>query len=291
MFCYESLREGAQFPERLEAVFDTVGTSDFEMVMRRLNEAVALLRHYDETAPVLTRLRTDVRLVRSSLIHALTAYHPRDADYVEEADKEICANFLHDYDRVFTLTYDLLLYWVMAPRLFDKHRDGFGGDDLHWRQGEGDQTVFYVHGGLHLFRVEDETFKRSYAQGRITDQLREALDAGDIPLFVSEGESRQKLNAIRQSPYLNYCYEALRANDLPLCIYGFAFDENDDHIARAIERSRVPEITIFLHSGGDPQERDQVKERGYRLRRRLQAQGRTVPVRFRESNEVRIWPE
>jgi len=113
MFSYDALVDGAEFPDRVRQVFDTVGTSDFEHVMRRLNQACELLRHYDEAEGVCEDLQHDCSLIRESLIHALVQYHPHRADLVSDSEKDQCAQLLRQYDRIYTTNYDLLLYWVL----------------------------------------------------------------------------------------------------------------------------------------------------------------------------------
>lgn len=44
IFSYDALRQGATLSERLDQVFDTVGTTDFEQVMRRLDQALDYFR-------------------------------------------------------------------------------------------------------------------------------------------------------------------------------------------------------------------------------------------------------
>lgn len=66
----------------------------------------------------------DSRL-KAGFISAISSVHP---DWASDDKIKSCAAFLKNFSRVYTLSYDLLLYWVInsAPELLDKFRDGFG---------------------------------------------------------------------------------------------------------------------------------------------------------------------
>jgi hypothetical protein len=292
MFSYDALVEGAEFPDRVRQVFHTLGTTDFEHVMRRLNQAHELLQHYDDSEGLRDALRLDSNLVRESLIHALTQYHPHRADLVSDEEKDQCANFLRSYDRIFTTNYDLLLYWVLYPRLRDNYSDGFRGyETIAWQNGEVDQDVFYLHGALHLYRDARRTIKRRYGGGvPILDQLDEAMASGEFPLFVSEGAWQQKLAAIEDSTYLKACYDALATNRQALTLYGFGFHPNDQHIVNAIAKSNTRTLEVVIYSRAAVGQKRRLRERARRLRDRLRhKQDRDVSLEFRESDEYQVW--
>ncbi len=122
---------------------------------------------------------------------------------------------------------------------------GYGFGDLFWNAAEtfdsfdtelfGDKTlVYWLHGGLHLYRDDDgETKKRISAGANLLATF--ASDAR-IPLFVSEGNSQQKRRAIRRSDYLEHAYNALAGADDNLVVFGQALAESDNHLVQAVER-------------------------------------------------------
>ena len=56
---------------------------------------------------------------------------------------------------------------------------------------------------------------------------------GIMPLFVSEGKSKEKLKAIERSNYLSFCYESLEISEQKLVIFGSSLSDQDSHIANA----------------------------------------------------------
>lgn len=292
MFSYDALVEGAAFPDRVRQVFDSVGTTDFEHVMRRLNQARELLQHYDDSRGLRDALQSDSGLIRESLIQALAQYHPHRADLVSDEEKDQCAEFLRPYKRIFTTNYDLLLYWVLYPRLQEDYSDGFRGyGTLRWQNGEVDQDIFYLHGALHLYRDGRSTIKRRYAGGTpILDQLDHAMERGEFPLFVSEGGWDQKLAAIEESTYLKACYDALAMNRRSLTLYGFGFHPNDHHIVNAIAKSNTRSLEVVIHSDAPAGRRRRIRNKARDLRDRMsQKQNRDVPLEFSESARYQVW--
>ncbi|MFM7001807.1 MAG: DUF4917 family protein [Limnohabitans sp.] len=77
-----------------------------------------------------------------------------------------------------------------------------------------------------------------------------------VPVFVSEGTSKQKLAAIRRSCYLTNVYEEV-LSDLGenLIVYGWSFDERDQHLLDAIAKSRPKKMAVSVFT--DQPDKDQ----------------------------------
>jgi hypothetical protein len=69
----------------------------------------------------------------------------------------------------------------------------------------------------------------------------------DVPLFVNEGPSADKLKTIRSSDYLSFCYEQLLAHGDALCIFGHALGEQDSHIVRALRLAKPKTVAISIY--------------------------------------------
>jgi Domain of unknown function (DUF4917) len=292
LFDYDALRSAAALSERLEHIFDELETTDFELVMRRLSQALALLPHYSVPRLCRDSMRRDISIVRKSLIDALRIHHPSGANELQADQCAACAQFLRGFERIYTLNYDLLLYWVVVEHLRGQHNDGFGGNPLHWLgPNYEEQTVFYLHGALHLYDTGAQVLKLRYGGGTpILTQLREHMSDGEYPLFVSEGESSQKLSRIRSNPYLSDAYERLANNTLPLVIVGFKFGSHDNHIINAIARSQTPAVTVVLRTGGRSADRARIRERAGTMVGRIRLKNNAhAGLDFRESEERRIW--
>lgn len=119
------------------------------------------------------------------------------------------------------------------------------------------QNINFLHGALHLFDYGAQLQKKCWERSGGTpliDQIREALDEGRFPLFVSEGQSTGKLDRIRHSAYLAKSLRSFRGNcdqkKPALFIFGHSLAENDAHVLMQIEKGRCSQVFISLY--GDP---------------------------------------
>ena len=122
--------------------------------------------------------------------------------------------------------------------------------------------VFYPHGSLAVARdyLGDET-KLAVGAGAASDLLdtitRRWVSGRYVPVFVSEGTSQQKVAAIRRSHYLTNVYEdVLPALGEGLVVYGWSFDERDQHVLDAIAANppkRMAVSVFTVQPDGDQQ--------------------------------------
>ncbi|WP_155242651.1 DUF4917 family protein [Dickeya zeae] len=201
-FRYDSLLEKAYEKEFIsrkgKALFDSFKTHDFESILRmlwyscRVNEALGIEENitresYDETRNAL------IKVVRD--IHPL---HENVSKYFECA-----SSFLRGFDVIFSLNYDLLLYWIMlySNNCHRSHafKDCFDGQEFSdkWRKyrepiyGQKKTTlVFYPHGNLILVKKDEVEGKIiSRVDGKyLLDEILDKWEREDcIPQFISEG--------------------------------------------------------------------------------------------------------
>lgn len=94
--------------------------------------------------------------IRQLFIKAITISHPE----FNKKKADHCARFLNNFRKIYTLNYDLLLYWVINnnEQLKRKFLDGFGvskekrgGFWPHRLTRADPTTTYYMHGALHLF--------------------------------------------------------------------------------------------------------------------------------------------
>jgi hypothetical protein len=130
-FRYGSLLEEADFtrcPEVRKA-FDQLGTTDFEVVIKALRDAIALLPLYSADADPPIRMQEHAETLKELLIQAIAGRHPERPSDIAEHQYRACRKFLahfvgetrdfraeHGRDRrgnIYTLNYDLLLYWTL----------------------------------------------------------------------------------------------------------------------------------------------------------------------------------
>ena len=282
IFSYASLFEQADFSSnsRLPAAFNVVGTTDFERVIRLLEDAARVLPAYSgELTKAAEQMAADGEALKDILIRTVANNHPNVPNDIEDEKFWACRRFLAHFlgnsnkdGKVYTLNYDLLLYWTLMhdDMPFDgpielATNDGFGRDEdtepeyVNWmgESGAHTQRVHYLHGALHLFDAGAELQKYTWVNtGKpLLEQARDAMGADKFPLFVAEGNSNQKLAKIRHSAYLHHSYKSFSAqmaqrNDA-LFIFGHSFSDNDQHILKKIARGKIEHIYVGLY--GDPE--------------------------------------
>ena len=119
---------------------------------------------------------------------------------------------------------------------------------------------FHPHGSLAVARdyLGDETKLAVGAGGDLLDTITRRWVSGRyVPVFVSEGTSQQKVAAIRRSHYLTNVYEdVLPALGEGLVVYGWSFDERDQHVLDAIAANPPKRMAVSVFTGqpdGDQQ--------------------------------------
>jgi hypothetical protein len=304
IFDYGALFDRADFnncSEHARAAFDALETRDFEVVMRGLRNASTLLELYGSGDRNLRqRLRSDADELREVLVHAIADSHPASPGDIPRERYTRCRAFLERFASVYTLNYDLLLYWAIMqeeiePRLrFD---DGFRTPDegateyVTWEVEKTDkQNVFYLHGALHIFDAGDELQKYTWVNTgmRLIDQARDALNNNLYPLFVAEGESRRKLERIKHSDFLGRSYRSFSKIGGVVVVFGLAFADNDAHILNRIARGKATSLLVGVH--GDPS--TQANKRMIRRANGLASDrpvGRPLRVEFFDSDTANVW--
>lgn len=249
IFSQKELIQSTQEPYSLEDKEIYTNNENFEDVVQTLSE----LR---DLPPEKIREKKDEFL--KVIITALSHNHP---DRITDTQTMQCAKFLSDFQSIYTLNYDLLLYWViMKENLNDKFKDGFcknripsTGDFLTWYSWypfDNHTNIHYLHGSLHLY-VEPKNnriTKHCYSNGKsLKKQIIEALNKNEFPIFVSGATSQEKLGIINQCNYLACALKSLKNAGGSLFIHGFNFNFNDEHIIDAIAHSQIEKIFISIH--------------------------------------------
>lgn len=317
IFSYNSLFERADFRsnERLHKVFKDTKTTDFEHVIRMLNDASLFShRYFKESGDGVMNMKEDANQLKHILVQTLTDNHPSFPGKIEDERFNKCRKFLNYFlgrenkkGKVYTLNYDLLLYWAGMHNSngssfnFD-FNDGFGknpdaeDDYVVWKGEDSDpyQRIQYLHGALHLFDSGDEILKYTWINTgeRLLDQTKSAIESEKFPIFVAEGKSKMKLRRIKHNAYLYRCYKSFseqmkQPNDV-LFIYGHSLDENDRHIIKKVEQGKVKKIYISLY--GNPQSEDNARivaeAEKIKCRRRSDT---PLHVRFFDAASAEVW--
>lgn len=292
IFNYRSIFDNANFGEYdalIKGLFKELNTFDFESVMDRLNYAGMILRHYDPESDVLSLINKHQEALKKALINAISSSHPTYPHEITDEQFTCVRAFLSKFKGLFTLNYDLLMYWARNKKeLFPKDYhtdDGFRVGRM-WQQYGTDQEVFFLHGALHLY--EYGSLIKKHASGdngnTIVEQVHIKLDEGAFPLFVSEPTSEKKKEKILHNQYLNYCYSALRELEGCLFIYGHSLDENDNHIFSQIQESGITHVYVSIYGDEHSSDNRRVKANAQRF---LAKDGCTVD--FFDAQTTPVW--
>ncbi|HHJ4355947.1 TPA: DUF4917 family protein [Raoultella ornithinolytica] len=273
IFNYHSIFDKSNFGEHDELIrklFEELNTYDFESVMDKLSYASRILQHYDPQSRILPLISEHQESLKKALINAISESHPLNPNEISDEQFSCARTFLSKFKGLFTLNYDLLMYWArnkndLEPRGFDTD-DGFRAGRI-WQRYDTDQEVFFLHGAIHLY--EQGSLIRKHANGdngnTIIQNVQIKLYEDAFPLFVSEPTSDKKLERILHNPYLNYCYSALRKLKGTLFIYGHSMDENDSHIFSQIQNSQITRIFVSIYGEEDSADNRRVKANAHRF--------------------------
>ncbi len=270
IFNYRILAERVT-SEQIRQLFASLGTNDFEYVMRKLTDALQIAGLYEEGEAFGIRLSQDLEELKTTLIDVITRSHPANPQAITDEQYEHCHAFLRHFNdgKKYSFNYDLLLYWFYMHFLEDEDRtkrlkcdDGFRHpeDDqsiVTWEIGrEHEQNVYYIHGAIHIFSdgsgIEKYTWIND-GQGRtITEQVRQSINQQKYPVFISEGTTQHKLSRIRDNSYLGRAFSSLKAIRGNLFIFGHSLRDEDNHVFDYVNtKSGVNNIFISIFGGPD----------------------------------------
>jgi hypothetical protein len=276
-------------------------------VIEHLNSAADLADLYEASDPELSEtLRWDANVVKNGLADVLALRHPNRAQDVTDTEAEQARAFLSNFLQIFTVNYDLLLYWVVNRSAGSAHivsaTDGFewptyqGPHELIWksRPTQGTQRIFYLHGALHYFREPDRKLhKLKYGLADpLIDQIRERITSGHYPRLVTEGKSEQKMASIEASAYLRRCRRKLSELSGSLFIHGMSLSSNDSHIVEVLEaqESKVAALYVSVHGDPDSNANEDFMSRARRIKRRRERNnGRKLHLVFYDTASAHVW--
>lgn len=317
IFSYTALFQEAERNGGISPVakrfFEDKGTQDFELVLQKMTAARQALKilDFNQYEEQINDLDEEIRLLKNTLAEVLASLHPERPYHVEEDQFENTATFLKPYGHIYTTNYDLLLYWTLRQATTHlqgiHHRpddDGFRSRDLDdeikdyvvwdYLKPTG-QTIYYLHGALHLYRRSDGLRKLTWRRTNraLIDQIRDQLDSDYYPLYVSEGTAAEKRKKIQSSDYLSRGVRSLASVGGSLMVYGLSFSENDEHFMEAIVRSNIKRLGVSIY--GDPdssqnrQTIDAVNHLKVERERWSPREDKQLEVAFYDASDVDIW--
>lgn len=308
IFVYKKLFEQADFSALSDyamRAFEALRTTDFERVIRALNDAAAIGRAYGLEELDIERFQANANSLKEILVQTIAKSHPERPSEIADNEYEACQSFLSQFHTVYSLNYDLLLYWTQMHHenpLDVKSDDGFRtsrediesgvqSDYVVWESGQShEQNMWFLHGALHVFDSGTEVQKYTWNRTgvRLIEQVRDALSRNFFPLFVAEGSSDEKLERIRHSDYLAKAYRSFESIQHCLFIFGLSLATNDEHFLRLIERGKLQHLFVGLH--GDPGTDDNKKiVRRASLMSGNRSKSRPLVIDFYDSSTANVW--
>jgi len=277
IFRYDTLFEQADFSgyPHLREVFSVLGTTDFEEVVKALESGASVLPYYlGHESGVCVQMQQDAVRIKEVLVTTIAGKHPERPRDVLPAQYDACSSFLSNFlssdGKIYSLNYDILLYWVLMNGDM-RSNDGFKNDQdnpdavyVVWDRGDSrGQNVYFLHGALHLFDAGHQIQKNTWIRSDVPliDQAKDAIACNKFPLFVAEGTSTQKMRKIQHSGYLHKGLRSLAEISGSMFTFGVSFSENDEHIIRTIERGKIKSLFVGLYGDENNEYNRRIKTR------------------------------
>jgi Domain of unknown function (DUF4917) len=243
-FSYGSLLNASNLGKNDKKLFSELDTVNFEEALERLKIAQFVCKQSGH-AIAAKDLASRYTTIQAGLIKTVNSNHVSWLDAKRNGSLVAMATELKNYGRVFTTSYDLLLYWAINqdPKALG---DGFGKTGFEDRVSTA-TTVYFLHGALHLQSNRVATTKLKYQPQQSINQVLTATQK--LPLFIAEGTADQKVAAISRSPYLSAVSAKLQTRPASgkLVVFGQALAAQDQHITDAIKKSRVTKIAFAIY--------------------------------------------
>lgn len=260
-FAYESLYEEAEkaasegvLDELDLAVFERFETDNFEVVLGKLRDAMAMADVLSQSSLAYRYRFSSVQAALGATVRAVHVVRSQVPDPTLAALKAE----LGGYRSIFSTSYDLILYWATG------HGDDFGGfrdcfwgpdnsfDPANCKIYNGNTGSYFLHGALHLVVDGEGRTRKLLGTGQtLLEQFGkpDPTDPQARPLLVTEGSSRDKLRTIEGNDYLAHAYDALKRCSGPLVVFGHSLGEQDRHLIDAINANPDRPVAISMVDG------------------------------------------
>nr|MBO8919217.1 DUF4917 family protein [Proteus mirabilis] len=105
----------AKLPENVKSIFDSFNSQDFEYILRKFTQATVINNIFDIDCNDIHQAHSQVK---KTLINTVKGIHPC-IDKVRDKINN-CASFIKQFDTIFSLNYDIMLYWAIM-QVNDNH--------------------------------------------------------------------------------------------------------------------------------------------------------------------------
>lgn len=252
-FSYASLYEKATLAPEAEAVFNGLGTTNFETALEAVHHARLVLDALGAGTQDVDDLYAQIR---DGLFTAVNDAHlPWGA--VPPTTETLIAKYLNGHRAVFTTNYDLVLYWshlqnaarVSLVDFFWGPGNTYDPNDVRLHSSSL-TPVYYCHGAIHLWQDDygdNGKWTNADTGNLLAVRSRYIVDKSKRPLFISEGTSKAKVRTIQRSPYLSFCLDAMREDERNTVIFGHSLSAQDQHVVDALNQGPKRAFAVAMY--------------------------------------------
>jgi hypothetical protein len=251
--------------ENIQEIFSKLNTINFEEVLKALAYAIIVKTAMGEDTEEYLKLYATVQRNLFNTVHAV------HVDFKNVKKAEICLE-IKQFEKVFTTSYDLILYWSAFEQIGAKTSADFFWNDnssfeLYNSELDADKSIsfYYLHGALHLQQDLNGIVSKISGTAKTLPSETSFKYRGSktkVPMFISEGTSEYKLNKIKSNSYLDFCYTNFSQIDDSLVVVGHSLDENfDDHLVQAIvKNTKLNRVAISIYSALSVEEKNKLAQ-------------------------------
>jgi len=235
---------------------------NFEKVLDNLliTKKTSEILGQSNTSDVQILVRERYNNIRNALIEAVKEVHILWTGLRPNVLRSIREE-LKNYKCVYSTNYDLLIYWAIMshpnPNPFSDCFRSHQFDITKTETSESLTRVLYLHGAIHLCRKMEVTEKLvNNSEENILNQFETLWDIENnvTPLFIAEGNSKEKKEAIRRSDYLSFAYSEFEKPKKFLVVFGHSLGDSDMHLINTIKAVKIPKIAISMRAHGSANE-------------------------------------
>ena len=156
-------------------------------------------------------------------------------------------------------------FWGQPDNSFDPF------DTEVWLTRSRWTRIFFLHGGIHLRRLQGGgTRKATSLGGSLLDQFETVFEDEESPLLVSEGDSDDKLLSVSTSDYLTFAHQSFVQHEGGLVVFGHSLGDADEHIVKPIRSWRENPVAVAIRPSNDPEAV---------IQRKAHVRGRLAPMK------------
>ena len=134
-------------------------------------------------------------------------------------------------------------------KFIEKLDDGFGlfGDDLVFRHPET-QNLFFLHGAFHIYKRGKSVYKIAQSTEKALYQRIEDIVDNHEENILCIFSDKNKISEVQSDEYYLNCFNKLAELEGSLVVIGCAFSDNDSHIFKQIQNSKINRIYVTCFS-------------------------------------------